>query len=274
MQTKYITCESCGVETAKRGNGPQKYCEPCSATKNAERGLAWSRKNPLTKAQLAKIRDNRTADLSRVVEVCNRRSEANRGSISWMASPGPDLEWCVRIAVPFSYSLSKNHIFTRTRFGHTALRREARASREEITALMRQAVREVEIKNNKLWIDLFVEKPNHRGDAVNVLDLVCDAIKDATGVDDRWYSLRRVDWSIVKTQPTMYIGIGQEECVDSIACSSCGSILPLDAFNKNKSASIGVTRRCRACMKASRKGEPAPELPFEQMPAAEALDNW
>jgi hypothetical protein len=186
-------------------------------------------------------------------EVGAERSDQHRLPISWMSNDGPDLEWIIRLAVPFQYSLSKNHMFTTTRFGHVALRKESRGIRDEITQLLREAMRKREIKNNKLWIDILVQKPNHKGDAINVLDLVCDAIKDATGVDDRWYSIRRLDWQIVKTNPMMFIGIGQELCVGSIACSSCGEILPLNQFNKNKASKVGVTRNCRECLKLMRK---------------------
>ena len=223
------------------------------------RKLRWTRENPLTIEQKERITENRREGRARIEEVHATGFGAPRSDIAWTAQQPPALTWLIRIAVPFQYTLSKNHIYTMTRYGHTALRREARASRDEITQLLREAVRDRTIKNNKLWIDIFVEKPNHRGDAINVVDLVCDAIKDATGVDDRWYSIRCIDWQIVKSEPTIYIGIGQEECEDAIACSFCGEILPLAAFNKNRASKIGVDRRCRECLKLARKpkGQPS-----------------
>jgi hypothetical protein len=254
VQVKNITCHICGKETPKRGPGTQKYCVECSAIKDLERKRNWARENTLTQEQVDHRTVRRANDRERIKIAGAERSENNKVNIAWLPTNEIDLSWVVRIAVPFRYSLSKNHMFTNTRFGHMALRKESRSSRDEITQLLREAIRKVEIKNNKIWIDIFVQKPNHKGDAINVVDLVCDAIKDATGVDDRWYSIRRIDWQIVKDKPMMYIGIGQEQCEDSIACCSCGMILPLDHFHKNSHAKHGVTPTCRVCKQAIRKG--------------------
>ncbi len=162
-----------------------------------------------------------------------------------------DLEWLVRIQIPFDWAASKNHIYALRNRGHVALRQEAIAYRDMIGWKIKQALGTQRVINNKVWIDIFIQKPNQKGDAVNFVDLICDSIKRVIGVDDRWYSLRRVDWEIAKHDPRIFIGIGQEAVVDAIACSSCGRLLPLDAFPRNRNSAIGVSRNCRECRRGS-----------------------
>lgn len=106
--------------------------------------------------------------------------------------------------------------------------------------------------HNKVWIDILVQKPDHRGDAVNVIDLVCDALKDALPVDDRWFCIRRLDWEIAKENPRLFIGIGQASDQDCQICSYCGQIKELEAFNRSRSRPLGVGRECKDCRRAGR----------------------
>jgi hypothetical protein len=119
---------------------------------------------------------------------------------------------------------------------------------------MQSALRGRDIKQNKLWIDLFVQKPDARGDAVNLVDLVCDALKKAAGVDDRWFSIRHLDWEIVKVNPQIFVGLGQEEVSDVQACSCCGRLLTFDAFGKRKSNKSGIGRVCYECRRSVDRG--------------------
>jgi len=96
----------------------------------------------------------------------------------------------------------------------------------------------------RLWLDIFVQKPNHRGDAVNVVDLVCDAVEDATGVDDRWFSVRRLDWEVKKSDPLLYVVIGQETSEEQRICALCGRELPTTMFGPHGKS---VGRECRNC---------------------------
>ncbi len=253
-----MICEMCGERCQKRGNGTQKYCETCSEIADTKRKRTWAQRNPLTKDQLRHIRNNRAAAKTDVLTAWSGRSSESARSIDWMSEPAPTLAWAVRVKVPFLYRMSKNAIFTTNRFGHVALRREAKAIRHEITLVVRESLRRLddygfEIKSNKLWIDLLVQKPNHRGDAINVVDLVCDAIKDACGLDDRWFSIRRIDWEIVKDQPYLFIGIGQEECEEGRVCSACGAIQDRTMFPKNSHDKEGISRICKPCLKVRRE---------------------
>ncbi len=162
----------------------------------------------------------------------------------------PKLAWLVRFSLPFSWAASKNSIYGRMSDikKRTFIRAESRNYRDAITLLTKQAMKGVDLKHDKLWLDIFVEKPNQRGDAVNVIDLVCDAIKRAIPIDDRWYSIRRLDWEINKNNPHLFIGLSQEEgAVDSKACSYCGQIKPLTAFTFARSNTHGRGYICAEC---------------------------
>ncbi len=125
--------------------------------------------------------------------------------------------------------------------------------REAIISRLRQGLHCVRIAHNKVWLDILVQKPNHKGDAVNVVDLICDAVKEAVGVDDRWFSIRRLDWEIVKENPRLFVGIGQDSDVDSQVCSYCGQIKPFEEFGQRKRSRLGIGRECRECRRRGRE---------------------
>lgn len=246
-----LICSSCGDET-KRFGPVQKYCLACSEKKDLIRKKLWVRKNPPSPKQAAKnyARMKRAKVESR--EAGAQTNKGSKRSIAWYESASPDLLWIVRVAIPFSYAVSKNHIYTWRSAGHVALRKEGLAKRAEIILMFRNALRDRRVAHNKVWIDMLVQKPNHRGDAVNVIDVVCDALQEAIGVNDRWFCIRRLDWEIVKDEPQLYIGIGQDSCEDCQVCSYCGQIKTLEAFNKSKHNNLGVGRECRQCLKEGR----------------------
>lgn len=174
-------------------------------------------------------------------------------SVDWAISDAP-LLWQVRIAVPFSYAASKNHIYALTlKKGHVALRRESRAMREHIAAELKVALAGRRIAHNKVWIDVLVQKPNHKGDAVNVIDLVCDAVKDALPVDDRWFCIHRLDWEICKSDGQLIVGVGQDSDADCQVCSYCGRIKPLTEFTASRHQLLGVRRECTECRREGRR---------------------
>lgn len=248
--SRLIECLNCGAECRRRGP-VQKYCEACSEQKDLLRKRLWARTHPRSveqKARQAEHSQRRAGEDRRAGAIAN---EHGRQSIFWNAA-NPDLVWSLRVAVPFSYAASKNHLFALRRQGHVALRRESRAMRTEITLRLRQALVGRRIAHNKVWLDILVQKPNHRGDAINVVDLVCDAVKDAIPVDDRWFCIRRLDWEIVKANPQLFIGLGQDSVEDCQICSYCGQIKPLLAFNKAKHCPLGVGRQCKDCRRQGR----------------------
>ena len=125
--------------------------------------------------------------------------------------------------------------------------------REQITTELKVALAGRRIAHNKVWIDILVQKPNHKGDAVNVIDLVCDAVKDALPVDDRWFCIRRLDWEICKGDGQLILGVGQDSDTDCQVCSYCGRIKPFTEFNAARHQPLGIGRECKECRRAGRR---------------------
>lgn len=245
-------CTVCNAVFVKQ-SGPQKYCEPCSVVKNDERRTNWAKANRrvVDPAATAARREKKT---STIVQAGAERSNASKRGLIWATDGPPPLVWKVIFSVPFSYSASKNHIYSNRAGGHVALRRESRALRDEIALKTKLACRESPVVNAKVWLDLRVQKPDHRGDAVNVIDLVCDGVKEGLGVDDRWFCIRGLDWQITKTDPQLIIGIGQSESSHRNICSHCGRILKLERFRKKSDTPLGVDRVCKGCHSATAVG--------------------
>jgi hypothetical protein len=215
------------------------YCDSCNRTV----GLDNKRK----------AREAGATSRQRAIDFGKKLSSGHAASL---ADPphDPNLKWLVKIAVPFSWDASKNAIYSiranrRGKGRQLALRDESRKYRNMLISELQTALRDREIIQNKLWIDIFVEKSNHRGDAVNVVDTICDALKMASGLDDRWFCIRRLDWSINKHDPRILIGIGQEFGNPVQVCSYCGRILEFDQFSKNKHSPQGIRRVCKHCMR-------------------------
>jgi uncharacterized Zn-finger protein len=247
-----IQCGDCGVDTPAR-SATQRYCPACSTRRDLERKRLWVRDHPPSLFQRVRNSQHASRRKEMVREAGAEASDTAKQGIAWLDPEAPDLIWLARISVPFSYAASKNHIYVKRRMGHVALRREVVAKRQAITLAVQSALAGRQVAHNKVWLDILVQKPDHRGDAVNVVDLVCDAVKDAIGVDDRWFSIRRLDWEVAKTDPRLFIGIGQESDRDCQVCSHCGSIKTLDQFSRRKDSRLGVGRACRDCRHAGRE---------------------
>lgn len=246
-----LSCRECGKQVVRRGPG-QLYCDTCSHLHDLARKRRWSRRNPPSQParREATARALVRKELAKQAGVATNSAAAQ--CITWFDSDVPDLKWLGRVSVPFTYATSKNHIYTLRQAGHVALRKEARQIRWLIAAALRRLTAGQKIARNKLWVDILVQKPDHRGDAVNVIDLVCDAIKDAIDLDDRWYCIRKLDWEIVKHDPRLIVGIGQDTELDCQICSYCGQIKPLTEFGKRRKSKTGVGRECFACRRAGR----------------------
>lgn len=244
---KSITCAVCGVTTTKRSSA-QRYCVACSNVKDLERKRNWAREhgkppNPETLAAHGVARRNHGSDVSHSL----------RRSIAWLPNEQINLVWHARVGVPFEYGFSKNAIFRNIPTGHVHLRQESNALRANLVARLSNALRVMKPVERRTWIDILVQKPNHRGDAVNVVDTVCDAVKVATGVDDRWFSIRRLDWEVVKKNPMLYVGVGQDDQVQQRVCSYCGQVLDMDQFGPHKQNRCGKSRVCRSCSRLTER---------------------
>jgi len=235
--TESVICQCCGKESVKT-SAMQKYCKECSRNKELERKAKWMRKNPLN-PERTKLNKQKTKSRNIERGLINNKTTVE----NLFVYPEVNLWWQIKIAVPFSYSVSKNHLWSSNSSGHIYRREESNKIQEDIILMLKSAMGNQKIYRNKVWIDIYVQKPDHKGDAINVVDLVADAVKVAIGIDDRWFSIRRLDWQIVKENPRLYIGVGQQDDFDAKICSYCGRILPEEMFGKAK-------RECKECTSA------------------------
>lgn len=239
-----IVCAACGTVAVRTGP-VQKYCRPCSDARNIERKAKWAR---------GAGRPSRPDATRRpMLQTIGRQASVEAARSITHETSRPELHWLTRISVPFSYAASKNHIYALNGRGHVHLRSESSAIRDEITLRVKMAVRDQRVFHNKVWLDILVQKSNHKGDAVNVVDLVCDGVKRAVGVDDRWFCIRSLDWEIVRENPMIFIGVGQEATCDAQVCCYCGQIKPVADFQKSKHGHLGIGRECKPCLSALSK---------------------
>ncbi len=241
-----LICQDCG-NPAKRNASVQRFCPDCSAERDRKRKEKYRKENPNNK-----VLQRRYADgvRSRYVEKGLKNSESERLSLDSIFPDESRMVWVRRIAIPYSQCLSKNAIWSRGQGGHVFIREQANQAREGLATLVSHSVQGVDVVQNKLWIDIIVQKPNHRSDATNMLVSICDGIKMGLPLDDRWYSVRRLDWQIIKNDPQILIGIGQESDVNLQACSHCGRLLTYEWFWKTKHSLNGIGRACKDCTRA------------------------
>lgn len=238
-----IICEACGIEAMRRGP-MQFYCVKCSVEKDNQRRYTRKRASAPSEEKERGIRISAAVSHNSLFEHLLTN----------------DASWFVSLKIPFSIAASKNYIWGMARGGgHIFKRQESRSYQAIIEAKVRSSIKDVKIFNNKVWIDLFVQKPNHKSDAINVISVICDGIKRGLDLDDRWFCIRRVDWEIAKENPQIFISISQDEAFDVCACSHCGRLLTFDQFNKKKGNALGVDRVCRDCRGFGPKRRPLSE---------------
>lgn len=245
-----MRCERCNREIQRR-NKAQKYCTECSEEKSRERSRMWAAKHPQS---IDKIRKYAKATKSRIIQTgISISDEVARRSLADEDIFLPDDGWMVRFSVPYSPVASKNHLWSLAAGGGHLFKRQAIRKYQEMVAWeTKKSLSNHKIFNNKIWIGLFVQKPNHRSDAINVLDTVCDGLKIGIGLDDRWFCIRQLDWEIVKSDPKIFISIYQRDMFDAQACSHCGRILPFGSFHKRSGGMHGIGRACRECTSSRR----------------------
>lgn len=126
----------------------------------------------------------------------------------------PAVAWLAQAAVPFGTggisAWSKNRTWRHGR-GNTYLAPAARMRHRLVRDAVARSLGDRRLQPERpFWIAVHVAKPDHRGDAANVLDLVLDAVQAAARVDDRWAALWGLTWSIEPDAPAVTVWLGQE----------------------------------------------------------------
>lgn len=157
--------------------------------------------------------------------------------------------------VPFDINLSKNKMWRRTRFGRTYLNPLTKNLMETITNQVRVNLSMCKVKPvvGKVYLGIHVYKPDNRADAINFVDALADAVKVGLDVDDRWFCITRLDWSIDKDRPRIDLEIGQKVDEDCRICAQCSEIRPGREFWMK-------TKVCLMC-KSDEAPESLSELP-------------
>lgn len=151
-----------------------------------------------------------------------------------------------KVTVPWNSALLKNHMHGRNPHGGVYIKSATRQAQRHLIWVLKGA--QLAFWHNKIWIKIMAFKPDHAaGDAVNLVDRICDCVKEVVRPDDRWFSLEGVDWRIDKVRPRIEITMTQEDRWDAQACSQCGGIKPFEQFHKNKSNKLGITSLCKPC---------------------------
>ena len=177
--------------------------------------------------------------------------EGHIGPLPWVRK--------AEITIPFHWAYSKNSLLKNGRRGRRLggtfmppdfVRRIRRDLADQIVAAA-----DGPWPSRRTYLRLVVEKPNNRGDAINFIDVIADAAKRAIAVDDRWFSLLGVDWSVNRDAPHIFIGIYQDGHRPQQACSGCGIIGDSTLFADYESGrtASGLHGRCRECSRRSEK---------------------
>lgn len=226
-----VDCGECGAAFLTK-HRRQRFCTACGDVrrrKSVANGL--SARKACKSEVLQSIAETRGRQETRLTDVLDH----------------PVFAWRVMYSVPFDAAVSKNRRWSNNGQGSVFLTKSVRDYQAMVVAATRAALKSQTVHQNKLWLSFFVEKPNNRFDAVNVVDTLCDAIKVAADLDDRWFCIGKIDWVIKKNDPQIVIAIGQEANEHVIACSHCGEIKSLDHFGKKSSNPLGRSRVCVDC---------------------------
>lgn len=224
-------CLNCGAQFSSIWMR-QKYCSSCAP--DVRRGLSRRDQNAIKSSKsdaLLEIERTRGKQVTSLLDHITDEEE-------W---------WSVHYYVPYSLASSKNRRWSLNGKNGVFLTASVRDYQNMVIAATKSALRNQKIVQNKLWISFYVEKENNQSDAINVIDTLCDAIKQAVGLDDRWFCIGFVDWCIKKRDPVITIRISQKSKEDVIACSHCGELKGLDHFGNKSGMPFGKDRVCRPC---------------------------
>jgi Holliday junction resolvase RusA-like endonuclease len=103
------------------------------------------------------------------------------------------------VAIPFDWGWSKNKMWKQKRGGGYYMNPDT----TDLYNFLFYKIRSSKIPSfkakEKIYISIYAELENHRGDALNLVDTICDAVKQAILVDDRWFAIKSLDWEIKKS---------------------------------------------------------------------------
>lgn len=257
-ERKIVECQKCN-KVVLRKSPSQKYCEKCSIETHTEMKNRYRKDNMEVCTKRTIICQKKFAEKSKkhIQDIRKKADSENRSGIDWVVDD-IKIDLLCRFSVPFDFNYSKNAIYRLGNGGHIFVRKEVNDLKQGLIDIV--ASFGIKWRVNKVYLDILVQKPTLRGDAINVIDTVADAIKKAINLDDNWFSIRRLDWELVQNDPHIFIGISQEN-EDKYPCPICGKFMTFDNFPKDRSSRFGISTPCKNCSKELRirvKKENAP----------------
>lgn len=113
-----------------------------------------------------------------------------------------------QIELPYDTNFSKNRMYKTTikkQTIHKYLNPEYKALLELTAYKAHNCIGDLTIQPCKLWIDIFVYRPNMKADVINFIDGIADGLKTVL-CDDRWFSVK-CDWAIDTINPRIIIKV-------------------------------------------------------------------
>lgn len=115
------------------------------------------------------------------------------------------------VTCSYSSALSKNARLKRSFRGRMYIDPKAKAAERILEAELTKGLKGCKLYVNRVYLDIMVHKSRNTVDAINFLDAVADCLKRVCGVDDKWYSVKSLDWSLDKANPRIVVKIYQPE---------------------------------------------------------------
>ena len=129
--------------------------------------------------------------------------------------------------IPWRNGLSKNAMWEVVG-KRIKLTDEAATTKDIIAYEVALATKGQAARQEKLWLSIFVAKPRECADAVNVIDVLCDGIEKGTGLNDRFFAIRRLDWVVDADRPRVEVEMSQL-IVEAVGTSEVGgSLAPVE----------------------------------------------
>jgi len=104
----------------------------------------------------------------------------------------------LEVKVPFTWDWSKNKMWKQKRGGGYYMNPDTRHLYDTLFYKIRNHGKPNFKAKEKIYISIYAELDSHRGDALNFVDTICDAVKEAILIDDRWFAIKSLDWEIKK----------------------------------------------------------------------------
>jgi len=116
----------------------------------------------------------------------------------------------IKVTIPYTTVLSKNLSHYNIAINKRVPTKAYTVTLKVIGMLIRGEMnkRAVAFQKGKVWLDIMIYRPDMRADPPNFIDSICDGVKSALGIDDRFYA-GSWDWELDKKNPRIEIEVRQ-----------------------------------------------------------------